>query len=130
MLGPVFLPGLDPVQDALGDGHLLRVAQLQGGLLIRQPATPSTRPFSFISRKIHRSLPQIRMWVPTDAHGECPYLIPVFNLMIGYPFNRVPIRVLVSVPLSLTKGYGSASGSVPKSSVTFSIQKKFIFLTF
>jgi hypothetical protein len=44
MLGPDFLPGLNPVQDALGDGHLLRVAQLQGGLLIRQPA-PSIRPF-------------------------------------------------------------------------------------
>jgi hypothetical protein len=65
MLGPVFLPGLDPVHDALGDGHLLRVAQLQGGLLIRQPA-PSTQPFLLIAEKT-----QI-FAANSYAHEECP----------------------------------------------------------
>jgi hypothetical protein len=51
MLGPDFLPGLDPVQDSLGDGHLLRVAQLQGGLLIRQPAPSTQHPFLSLAEK-------------------------------------------------------------------------------
>jgi hypothetical protein len=73
----------------------------------------------------HLQLGQLH-YVPAQA--DFLILKPVFRIRDVFLGIRMRIRILGSVPL--TNGCGSECGSVPKSSVTFRMQKKYFFSSY